>query len=564
MAQEVLLYLSIIVAISALLTILARIIKQPPIIAYIIAGILSGPLFLNFIGPSSTSSELIQIFAHLGVAFLLFIVGFSLDFRVLKEFGAVATIGGFFQILLTEVVGYFISLGLGFSSISSIYIATALAFSSTVIVIKILSDKKEIHTLHARIALGILIVQDFVAALALMAIPLINSQTTSNKILTDLGIILLLIFAVFVFANYILNRIMDYLARSQEVLFLFGIAWALIIAAIFDTLGFSLEIGALIAGMSLASSRYTLELGGKIKPLRDFFVVLFFVFFGSQLSGAITWPLIQKALILSLFVLIGKPLIVMIILRLFGYKKRTNFLASISLAQISEFSLILALLGFSLGHLSQEIMTLSILIALITITLSSYSIYYSENIFNRISSFLLFFEGKKEQTIKKEKSYKILLFGYHRIGFKLLQTIKKLGLPYAIVDYNPKVILTLEKQGIPCIYGDAEDKELLSELNLEEVKLIISTIPDSSSNISIKESLNKINSKAVFIATAEQPKTAIDLYENGVDYVIIPHHLGGDYASNLIENFKVNSEKYKTIGKQHQKELSKSKNNSSF
>ena len=318
MAQEVLLYLSIIVAISALLTILARIIKQPPIIAYIIAGILSGPLFLNFIGPSSTSSELIQIFAHLGVAFLLFIVGFSLDFRVLKEFGAVATIGGFFQILLTEVVGYFISLGLGFSSISSIYIATALAFSSTVIVIKILSDKKEIHTLHARIALGILIVQDFVAALALMAIPLINSQTTSNKILTDLGIILLLIFAVFVFANYILNRIMDYLARSQEVLFLFGIAWALIIAAIFDTLGFSLEIGALIAGMSLASSRYTLELGGKIKPLRDFFVVLFFVFFGSQLSGAITWPLIQKALILSLFVLIGKPLIVMIILRLFG------------------------------------------------------------------------------------------------------------------------------------------------------------------------------------------------------------------------------------------------------
>src|SRR3989338_4841198 len=175
MAQEVLLYISIIIAITAALTVVARIIKQPPIIAYLIAGILVGPLFLDIIGPSSSSSELIQIFAHIGVAFLLFIVGLSLDFRVLKEVGGVSTFAGIAEIAITGVIGAFIAIGLGFSNITALYIGAALAFSSTVVVVKILSDKKEIDTLHGRIALGILIVEDFIAAIALMAIPLIEN-----------------------------------------------------------------------------------------------------------------------------------------------------------------------------------------------------------------------------------------------------------------------------------------------------------------------------------------------------------------------------------------------------
>lgn len=565
MTEEVLVYLSLIIGLAAILTILARVVKQPPIIAYLIAGILVGPLFLKLIGPTSSSSELIQVFAHIGVAFLLFIVGLNLDFRVFKEVGSVSFIAGLAEIILTGAIGGLIAFGLGFSNVTSLYIGAALAFSSTVVVVKILSDKKEIDTLHGRIALGILIVEDFVAAIALMAIPLIKNGGNFTTIASKLVLIIFLIAAIFLTSTFILRRFLDYLARNQEALFLFGIAWALLLAMLFDYLGFSLEIGALIAGMSLASSKYTLELGGKIKPLRDFFVVLFFVFFGSQLSGTITAQLITNAIILSAFVIIGKPIIVMSILRLFGYKKRTNFLAGSSLAQISEFSLILVLLGFNLGHISQEIMSLVVMISVITIGASSYSIYYAHSIFGKISRFLTIFEGKKHRiTSDKKENYEIILIGYHRIGYKILESLKKLKIPFIVIDYNPKVILSLGKEGINCIYGDAGDKDFLSQLNLSQAKLIISTIPDEASNLTIKERLREIRSKAAFIAAAEQPRSALDLYKVGVDYVIIPHHLGGKYASHIIEQFQTSKSKYKSLGARHLQELKKGKNNSNF
>jgi len=565
MAQEILIYLSLIIAISAFLTVIVRVIKQPPIIAYLIAGILVGPLYLKLIGPASAASELIQVFAHIGVAFLLFIVGLNLDLRVLKEVGKVSTFAGLSEIIITGFIGGLIALAIGFSSITALYIGAALAFSSTVLVVKILSDKKEIDTLHGRIALGILIVEDFVAALALMIIPLLEYGGSPSIILTKLASVAVLIFLVFLCSIFLFQRFLNYLARNQEVLFLFGIAWALILATLFDILGFSLEIGALIAGMSLASSKYTLELGGKIKPLRDFFIVLFFVFFGSQLSESISLELLTNAIIFSVFVVIGKPIIVMAILRLFGYKKRTNFLAGSSLAQISEFSLILVLLGFSLGHLGHETMSLAVLIAIITIGASSYSIYYAHTIFSKISRFLTIFEGKHARTqVEKKVEYEAILIGYHRIGYKILESLKKLKMPFIVIDYNPKVILSLAEERINCIYGDAGDPDFLSQIDLTKVKLIVSTMPDEPSNLTIKEKLKKLRSKAVFIATAEQPRTAYDLYKHGIDYVIIPHHLGGSYASHIIEQFKTDKNKYRNLGYRHFQDLKKGKNNSSF
>jgi len=566
MAQEVILYISLIIGISALLTVIARIIKQPPIIAYLVAGIVVGPLFLNLIGRGSESSELIQIFSHLGVALLLFIVGLSLDFRLLKEVGAVSTLAGLVQIILTGGIGYFIGAGLGFGIMGSVYIALALAFSSTVVVVKILSDKKEIDTLHGRIAIGILIVQDFIAAIALMIIPFFNKNVDFASIAGNLALAIGLVFFTFLISSLAFNRLMNYLARSQEVLFLFGIAWALLLASAFYYLGFSLEIGALIAGMSLAGSKYSLELEGKIKPLRDFFIVIFFVFFGSQLSGNIDGETIKNAILLSVFVIIGKPVIVMAILKVFGYRKRTNFLTGVSLAQISEFSLILVLLGFSLGHLSQGVMNLVVLVSIFTIAASSYGIYYSNFIFRKFSRILVVFESKRHKLpeSRKDDPYDIVLFGYHRIGYKILETLKKSKANFVVIDYNPKVILSLAKEGINCIYGDATNKDFLREIPLDKVKMIISTIPDEGSNLTIRERLKETNSRAVFLASAEQPRVALDLYESGVDYVIIPHHLGGSFVSTIIRAFGTSKEKYRRAGKDHYKELKKAKGNSNF
>ena len=564
MAQEVLICISFIVAIAAVSTIIARIIKQPPLIAYLISGVLAGPLFFNIIG--GDASNLIQLFAHIGVALLLFIIGLSLDLKLLKEVGFVSVIAGIFGMVITTGAGYLIATALGFNTVSSVYLGIILAFSSTVVVVKILSDKKEIDTLHGRIALGILIVQDFAAAIVLMVVPLFAHQSNFSNMLTKFTIAIIAIISIFIFSNYVLNKFLNYLARSQETLFLFGISWALIFASLFYKLGFSLEIGALIAGMSLASSKYTIELGGKIKPLRDFFVMLFFVFFGSQLTNLGDFQMIKALIILSLFILIGKPIISMITLRLFGYKKRTNFLASSSLAQISEFSLILALLAFNLGQVSEGFMNLIILIALITIGVSSYGIYYSHAIFNSISRWLNLFEGNKKEENKqiKKENYDVILFGYHRIGYKILQTLKELKISFLVVDYNPKVVLSLADKGINCVYGDASDKEFLSEINMGKAKIVISTIPDEYSNLMIRERLNETKSQAVLIATSEQPRVALDLYKQGADYVIIPQHLGGDYAANMIKQFHTDKSKYILEGKKHLKSLRYSKDSSNF
>ncbi|MBI2043806.1 cation:proton antiporter [Candidatus Pacearchaeota archaeon] len=561
MAGEILIYLSLIIAIAAVLSFFARLIKQPPIIAYLITGVIAGPLFFGMIGPTTDSSEITQIFAHIGVILLLFIVGLSLDFRVLKEVGSVSVLAGFTELTLTGAVGFLLAIGLGFSSVTALYIGAALAFSSTVVVVKILSDKKEIDTLHAKIALGILIVEDFVAAIALMIIPLISSESSILYVFLQLFYIVLLIAGIFLLSIFALPKAMNVLARNQEVLFLFGIAWALLVALLFDIFGFSIEIGALIAGMALASSKYTLELGGKIKPLRDFFVVLFFVYFGSQMVTALDWNLVKAAIIFSLFVIMGKPIIVMTMLRLFGYKKRTNFLAGSSLAQISEFSLVLVLLAYNLGHISQDIMSLAVLIAIITIAVSSYSIYYSHNIFNRISHFLNVFEGNRKMIQTNDKTeYEVVLFGYHRIGSKVGEALKKAKIHFVVVDYNPKVILDLANEKINCVYGDASDEEFLEELDWDKVKLVISTISDSNSNLAIKDKLGQLRSSAIFIATTEQPMTALDLYKKGVDYVVIPQHLGGDYVAHLITNFGIDKAKYRKKGKDHYRELNKQKN----
>ena len=564
MAEEVLIYLSLILGVAAFLTIVARIIRQPPIIAYLISGIIVGPAFLGLIGPNAADPEVIQIFGRIGVAFLLFIVGLSLDFRVLKEVGKVAALAGTGEVLVTATSGFLIALALGFSFTPALYLAAAIAFSSTVLVVKILSDKKELNKLHGRIALGILIIEDFIAALVLMIIPIIKSGSL-EFILAGLIKIIIVIFVIFLISTFILNRFLNFLARSQETLFLFSIAWALLLAAAFNYLGLSLEIGALVAGMAFASSKYTLDLTGKIKPLRDFFVVLLFVFFGSQLIGPLNVGLIIKALIFSTFILIGKPLIVMAFISLFGYTKRTTFLVGSSLAQISEFSLILVLLGFNLGYIDQNIMNLAILTSVITIGISSYTIHHSHTIFDKISEFLNIFERTgKEKEMREKTTYSIILFGYHRLGYKILQSIKKMKVPFLVVDHNPKVVLALGKEGLNCLYGDAGDKDFLEEIGLDNAKLVISTVPEENINLTILEKLEEIKSKSTFIGTADQPRSALDLYNKGADYVILPHHLGGKYVSEMMEDLKIDKIKYKNKGREHKKELKRAKDNSTF
>lgn len=557
MAETIFFELSMVIAIAALIAILMKSIKQPLIIGYIITGIILGPSVLNVV----ESSDTLVAFSEIGVAFLLFIVGLNLNFKNLKDLGWTALITAIGQMLLTFLLVYLSSLAIGFSSVPALYIGAALTFSSTIIVVKLLSDKNDLGTLHGKISLGILLVQDFMVILILMFLSSGIDESffgvMSLTIFKVAGVAILLMF----FSIYALPGILNFIAKSQELLFLFGISWVMVLSVVLNKLGFSIEIGALFAGISLASSPFHFEIGGKLKPLRDFFIILFFILLGSQMVLTLTSGVILKILILTVIVVAGKPLIAMVVLGFLGYKKRVGFLSGTAIAQISEFSLILVILGASLGHLTQETVSIATFVGLLSIACSTYMILYSSRLYGIFSRYLYIFERRNPVAGQKslDENFKVILFGYNRVGYSLIKSFKKLNKKFLIVDYNPEIIGMLSSHGIPCKYGDASDTELVGELGLGSAELVISTIPQMDINLLLLEKTRAVNKKTVVVMTSHQIDDAFRLYEAGANYVIMPHFLGGEHASALIERFGTNINKFLKERVRHIEELNQRK-----
>ncbi|MBU4070206.1 MAG: cation:proton antiporter [Nanoarchaeota archaeon] len=551
--MEVFIELSIILAITVLIAGIMRLLKQPLIIGYILAGIIVSPYFLDVV----SSTDTIAVFSQIGVALLLFIVGLSLSPRVIKEVGKVSLITGIGQIIFTSLIGFFISRLLGFSTIISVYIAIALTFSSTIIIMKLLSDKKDIERLYGKISIGFLLVQDIFAIILLMIISSFSGRLDLSDVSFQSLITGLMLTGGFVLISiYILPKLSLFFAKSQEFLFLFSIGWGMGLAALFYYIGFSMEIGALIAGVALSMSPFHYEISSKLRPLRDFFIILFFILLGSQMIFGTISQLIVPAIVFSLFILIGNPLIVMILMGFLGYKRKTGFQAGFTVAQISEFSLILIALGVSVGHLTGEILSLVTIVGLITISGSTYLIMYSDKIYPYFSKYLYIFERKK--LMEKEKAsekYNVVLFGYNRIGYDLLQSFKKLKNKYLVVDYNPETIRELSKNKIECRYGDADDEEFLNELNLTETKMIVSTIPEFETNLLLINEIRQINKKAIIIVMSHNIEEANELYAQGATYVIMPHFLGGSQASKMIDEYKLDADKFLKEKEKHLKYL---------
>lgn len=545
MIESVFIELSIIIILAVIISGLMKLLKQPLIIGYIITGIFTGPLFLNIVKPDDTIAALSQF----GIVFLLFIAGLSLNPGVLKSVGKVSLITGIGQILFTTILGFLIAKLLGFSDIVALYISIALTFSSTIIIVKLLSDKNDLQTLYGRIALGFLIVQDIVAIIILMIISSLNGRVdiasfVIKTILTGIG---LLGFIGFL-SVFVLPKIIKVVAKSQEFLLLFSIGWLLFLAIVFHYLNFSVEIGALLAGISLSISPYHFEIKSKMSVLRDFFILFFFVLLGSQMSFMNVSQFLLPIVIFSIFILVGNPLIVMILMGLLKYTKRTGFLAGLTVAQISEFSLILIALGVRLAHVPNEVLSMVTAIGLVTIFASTYMIIHANKLYSYISKYLSIFERKSrkidDHIHHKGKNYDIILFGCNRIGFSLLKSLKKLNKKFLIVDYDPEIITYLAKKGYECRYGDANDIEFLNKLNFSKTKMIISTIPDIETNLLLIRKIKEVNKKSIIIIVSHQIEEALKLYESGATYVIMPYFLGGQYASTLIEKYGMNLSKF--------------------
>ncbi len=555
--ESIFIQLSVIILIAVGISFIVRIFKQPLILGYIITGILVSKYFLNLVG----SIQNVETFAKMGVAVLLFMVGLNLDPKVIKEVGKTAILTGLGQIIFTFSLGFLIVRLLGFSSVTAAYISIALTFSSTIIIMKLLTDKGDISTLYGKIATGFLIVQDFVAILILMFVSAFNKSAVSfsSAALQKVSIGVGLISGLFLLSLLLLRPTTKLIARSQELLLLFSIAWTFALGSLFDYFGFSIEIGALLAGITLSISPYKYEIGAKMKPLRDFFLLIFFILLGTQLTFTNFNTALVPIIVLSVFVLIGNPIIVMIILGYLGYTKRTGLLAGLTVSQISEFSFILITLGISVGHLSPGVLSLVTVVGLLTMTVSSYTILNNNRLYSALSERLRIFERRgvkvDESKFHRDKDYEIILFGYNRIGYSLRKAFKSSKKSFLVVDNNPDTIAKLVNLGIDCRYGDAEDPELLPELPLKEAKIIFSTIPNTETNLLLIDEIKKINKKAILIVVSHQIDEALRLYEAGATYVLTPHFVGGEHAADLISDFGFSRDKYEKEGVMHAKDL---------
>lgn len=538
MVESPFLQMALILVLAAVIGTVAVALRQPLIVAFIAVGILVGPASLGWV---SVGGEL-ELLASLGIAILLFLVGLKLDPQLVRSTGPVALATGLGQVAFTSLVGFGIGVGLGLDTISAVYVAVALTFSSTIIIVKLLSDKRELDDLHGRIAVGFLIVQDIVVVIALIVITALGEATAGDvgpELVGTLARGVAFLLVLLGLMRWVLPSLVGRVARNKELLVLFGVAWAVGLAGVGEVLGFSVEVGAFLAGFTLASTPYREVLASRLVSLRDFLLLFFFIELGAALQLDLVGDRVGEAVILSLFVLIGNPLIVLVIMGVLRYRARTSFLAGLTVAQISEFSLILVALGVRLGHVDDSILGLVTMVGLITIGLSTYLILYSHPLYERLAPALSIFErsqlGPGEQYHGLEEgAVDVILYGGGRHGSLIARRLEEKGQRVLVVDLDPDALDRCRKDGLDVIYGDAEDPEFLLSVPLEQAGWVVSTVRELDVNLALLHGLRAAGYEGQVAFTAHDPLEASRLEAEQVDVVIAPFAVAAERLASLL------------------------------
>jgi len=518
--------------------------RQPVLIAYIVVGIALGPAGFGLV----KAHDQINLLAQIGVSVLLFIVGLKLDLHHIRHIGPVALATGLGQLAFTIVIGFGLILALGKEFMTALYVAVALTFSSTIIIVKLLSDKRELDSLHGRIAVGFLIVQDLAVVLAMMAMSALRAPAEGQfepsgwEIALSLGWRLLAAAAVIaILIRYLLPRLVSAMARSQELLLIFALSWAVALAALGAWAGFSMEAGAFIAGFTLASTHYREAINARLGGIRDFLLLFFFIHLGAELDFSTLGEEVVPALLLSLFVLIGNPLIVMAIMGYMGYRSRTGFLAGLTVAQISEFSIVFVAMGITLGHVGVEALGLTTLVGLITITLSTYMILYSHPLYERLSPWLGIFERRRpfrelavERKPLRADAVDVMVFGLGRYGSRLLQELHAAGVKVVGVDFDPEAVRDLKRKRLPVQYGDGENPDFLESLPLAQTRWVVSTLPLVEANRALLHALANAGYSGEVALTARDEAMGQALTPLGVRRLFLPFDDAASHAAEQL------------------------------
>jgi Kef-type K+ transport system membrane component KefB len=538
------------VLLAAALGFAGLVLRQPLVVAFIAVGVLAGPDALGLVD----SSAFVETLSQISIAVLLFLVGLKLDLSLVRSLGRVAVAAGVGQVTLTAAAGAALCLLLGFGVVTALYVGAALSFSSTIVIVKLLSDKAELSALHGKIALGILIVQDLVVVLGMAALSALAPGAAADGAsghagapgigaLPILGGVGLLV-GVLLFIRYLADPLVARVARSPELLVIFATGWAAGLAAVADGVGLGKEIGGLLAGVSLASTAYRDAISSRLAPLRDFLLLFFFIDLGAGLDLRALGAAVGPAAVLSLFVLVGKPLLVLALLVRLGYGVRTAALAGMTLGQISEFSLIFIGLGAGLDHLDEAAEGVVTLVGLVTIALSVYVVTWSQTLFARLEPWLApldrrdpFREADALGHRAEGRAHDFVLFGLGRYGSRIGQDLSNRGHRVLGVDFDPEAVASWRARGLDAVFGDATDPEFAAHLNLDGTQAVIAAVPrergpltSADPQIALVHGLRSAGFRGRIVLSASHADDAARLRGLGADLVLSPFDDAASFA----------------------------------
>lgn len=538
--DNIFLQFAVVLSLASLFGYLVMKIKLPLVVAYLLGGVCLSIVSVFDLHHTGIFTFLPEI----GIAFVLFLIGMELDLREIKALGKPIIFASLGQIVLSALAGFAIAGALGFNATESLFLGLGLSFSSTVVVIKMLLEKRDLTSLYGKLAIGILLLEDLVAIIVLMGISvgssmfqfgLQNSLPFVTFALKAVG----LFFLTFILSKFVLEKVFDAVAKSVELLFLTALTWCFIFTALAIISGFSVVIGAFLAGVALASSPYHLQIQGKIKPLRDFFVTLFFVYLGTEakVSDLIAHP--TAIVILTLYAVTIKPIIYLAILGIFGFRKHTMFQTSLNLSQVSEFSLVMLLVGFKAGLVSQSTLSVMAAVGVLSIVISSVMVSQSKRIYGFVMPLIKFFESKKRHFLEvdalEEVEDHIVVIGAHRVGEPVINFLRKQKIPFMVVDFNPHTVEKLRDGGVNVVFGDISDPEIIDSLRLEKAKLIISTITTMQDNEMLLEECHRRKVQAKIVVRAMDSMHAKALKDLGADYVVLPETVSSHFLVSQLK-----------------------------
>jgi Kef-type K+ transport system membrane component KefB len=536
---------------ATVLAFVGHLLKQPLLLAYVAAGIVIGP----YIGLGLVKDMgQIETISHFGLILLLFLIGLEIDAKKLKESGKSLVVSGISQFPITAIIGLGLFHLLGYSlrggTYDLIYLAACCALSSTAIVVKLLYGKFELDTLAGRITLGILVFQDIWAIVLLGIQPSLSSPDILVILSSFLKGILLVVGSMVV-SKYVLPRAFKTVAKIPELVLVSSLGWCFLVCGAAAYFKLSVEMGALIAGVAISTFPYNVDVIAKVVNIRDFFVTLFFVSLGMQIPNPLdNVHLLVTAGIVSAFLVVSRFLAVFPVLYALNNGIRVSLLTSINLSQISEFSLVIASLGLSAGHISRDTLTVIVFVFVITSVLSTYTIKYNDSIQKALGALLRKSGLKDVRPVEQEQTdasrKEIALLGFHRTASALVNELLELDQnkrprtrmmdKLVVIDFNPETHESLLRLGIKVIYGDISHLDTLQHAGIHDIKIVVSTIPDKilvgTDNLKLIKLIKTVCPHAKIIVTAESTDRALQMYKEGADYVLLPHILA---ARDLIE-----------------------------